>query len=168
MNRKLLLPLLIGALALLLSACSVDIARNSDGSLTAAATMGLADLESELEGAFSYHNTQVRNVDVSAQGGALAVTMERERAAQPGTFDTLSYLMTPGIEDGGLVITLSDVLVNGQPADPEKVSEWQERITERLAGRRENRPNATLQSVSVTEDGLEMVYRIEARRSQGG
>jgi hypothetical protein len=57
--------------------------------------------------------------------------------------------------------------VNGRPTDTAYVSVWNERLANRLENAGRRNPDATLQSVTVTSDAVEFVWRIETARSRG-
>lgn len=164
-NRVWLL-LVMAVSGLLLSACSINLERNDDGSLTATTNITGEELEQEVESALSYNESQIKNVDLTLQEGYIDVVMERERAAT-GEIDTITYTMELGVVDGGLVATISDVLVNGQPAAEENVERWSQRIANRLTNYQNNHENRTLESVAVSPANVTMVWHVETRRSQG-
>ncbi len=154
-------------LGLLLSACSIELQRNEDGSLSATTIIGGAELESEIELALSFGDSRVKNVDLALQAGEIDVSVERQRR-DADQVDELSFTMALSAEDGGLVIEISDVELNGEPAPDEFVERMSQRIVRRLARFKENHPRRSLQSVSVRPEGVEMVWRLETRYSQAG
>lgn len=165
-NRK-ALWILVGVLitSVLASACSIDLQREDDGSLTATTKINGESLERELELALSYAQSRITDVKIALRNGAVDATLERERQ-DDGHVDTLSFTMALSAADGGLVVTLSDVLINGEPADEELVAKMSERIAERLMRYKENHPRRSLQSVTVTPVEVTMVWHIETRYSQ--
>jgi hypothetical protein len=164
-NRSLLLFMMI-VFGLLLSACSIDLDRNADGSLTATTTITGEELEQELELALDNNESQVQNIDLTLQEGYIDVAMERARA-DSGQIDTITYTMELGGVDGRLGVTLSNAMINGQPAEQENVERWSERINNRLTNYHNNHENRTLESVDVSPSNVTMVWHVETRYSQG-
>jgi hypothetical protein len=164
-GRSVLVAMLVIGLGALVSACSIDVERNPDGSLTATSVMTEESIQQELELALSENDTQVQSVTADLKDGYIDMAMERERA-EGGQIDEITFRVELGVKDEGLTATISDVKVNGEPADDERVEKWSERIAQRLEKAGKRRPNRKLQSVSVTETTLTMVWRIETVRSQ--
>lgn len=157
---------LIGVLVLVLSGCSVDFARNDDGSLTATGVISGDSLAREVELALAERDTQIVGSDVTLQNGYMDIVLERARDDDSGTVDTISFKMELGVEDGKLTATVSDVQVNGEAANEERVEKWAERITKRLANQQAGNDRRTLEAVTVTPDSVEMVWHLETWRSQ--
>lgn len=159
---RILLPVVVVGLA---SACTVNVERNDDGSLTATVIMAEEDLEEEIELALGDKNTQLRDVTVDLKDGYAQVTLERERV-EGDEVDEIAFRMDLGVEDGHLDVTISEVLVNGEPRSGDQVDKWSERIANRLEKLGSKGKRRTLESVTVDEDSLTMVWRIETRHSQ--
>ncbi len=166
-NRRFLILGALLTLGLLMSACSIELERNEDGSLTATTSIGGAELESELELALSFGGSQVQELELDLNEGSIDVWLERQRK-DGEQVDELSFTLELSAEDGGLVAELSEVEINGEPATEEMVERMSQRIADRLARYKENHPRRSLQSVSVSADSVTMVWRIETRYSQAG
>ena len=54
------------------------------------------------------------------------------------------------------------------PRAEERLALWNERIANRLARAGQRNPNSTLQTVTISNDAVEMIWRVETRRSQAG
>jgi hypothetical protein len=164
-KRSLLwLALLTGA-TLALTACSVDIVRNADGSLTATATMTEESLSEELAGAVGPHT---RNVAADLHDGYITVSGERERVEQAGVWDEFSFRLDLAAVEGRLDATITEFTVNGQAASDARLARWNEQIARRLERMAGNRPNRRLESVSISETELTMVWHVETARSRQG
>jgi hypothetical protein len=155
--------LLLGLMVLGLVGCQIGLTRNPDGSLRVEASIGEEALAREVRAAIA--DPLVEEVQVSLERGYARISLSRRRPAG-NTTDTLSFRLDLGVADGHLTAHLSSVVVNGyQPTDT-LLAAWNERIAnnlERAAGRT---PNSTLQSVQVTDQGINMVWRIETARSR--
>ncbi len=158
--------LVMGVLAIgtgaAVTACSVDIERNDDGSLTVTSVMPEESVQEELAAA---RNTDDHTLTADLRDGYMLVTVEGE-FPRMGETGTLTFRATPGVEDGHLAITISEAQLNGEALDEERVTQWNERLSNRLERAAGRRPNRTLQSVAVTEDALTMVWQVETPRSR--
>jgi hypothetical protein len=152
------------ALASLLSACSIDLERNADGSLTATTAIDGESLEEEMELALDFNNSLAQNVEAVLQDGFIDMTVERAHPDNSGV-DTLTFDMILGIDDGQLTVTFSDVQLNGEAAPDEAVERWSTRIANRLSSYQSNNDRRRLESVTVTPDAVTMVWHIETRYS---
>lgn len=155
------LLILVGIMA---SACSVDIARNDDGSLTVEGVIDEASLQSEIEWALS--DAQVENLTVDLQGGHIFVTAERQQVSGDQV-NTLTFQLDLGASDGQLTATISNAELDGSPIDEERVSVWNERIASKLSRAGQRRPNSSLESVTVTDSEVVMTWNVETRHSRG-
>jgi hypothetical protein len=154
--------LLVAVVAL--SACSIHIDRNDDGSLRAETSMSAESIQKEI--AFAIRDPKVKELTVDLKDGYMLVTGVKEMPVGDHT-DELSFRMTLGVNDGHLTATISDAKFNQNPIDGERVAEWNERIAQNLEKRGQNHPNSTLESVRVTPDGVTMAWRIETKYSKG-
>jgi len=154
--------LLVAVVAL--SACTIHIDRNGDGSLRAETSMSAESIQKEIAWAIRDH--KVKELSVDLKDGYVQVTGVKEMPVGDHT-DELSFKMTLGVQDGHLTATISDAEFNQNPIDGERVAEWNERVAQNLEKKGQNHPNSTLESVSVTPDGVTMVWRIETKYSAG-
>jgi hypothetical protein len=164
-HKILLLVGMIGFGALL-SACTINLERNPDGSLTATSTMSELELQEEIELALSERDTLVKEISIDIKNDTIDVTMQRERP-DGSQVDEITFSMTLGVSNGALDVTISDVLINGEtPKDQERMERWSERIARRLEEKTRRGPNRTLQSVEVKNKQVTMVWHVETRRSR--
>jgi hypothetical protein len=152
-------------LTLLLSACSIELERNADGSLAATTVIDGDSLEEEMELALDYNDSLVQNVEVVLQDGTIDMTIERAHFDDSSVTDTITFDMILGVDDGQLTVTFSDVQLNGEAAPEEAVERWSTRIANRLSVYHSNNERRSLEAVTVTPDAVMMVWRIETRYS---
>jgi hypothetical protein len=162
-ERLVTLALLIVA-ALSVTACSIDLERNPDGSLSVESAMSAESLQSEI--AAGIDDPLVKEFEVDMHDGYMAVSAARQ-LPNSDHVDELTFHLDLWVNDGHLAATIRDARLNNQPIDAERVATWNERIAERLerAGRRN--ANSTLQQVTITPDALRMTWRVETPRSRG-
>jgi hypothetical protein len=147
----------------LTSACTLEISRNENGSLSIESLMSEASLQSEMEAVLT--DDQIRDVTVDLRTGYITVTAKRQRLEGP-EIDNLSFRLDLGAVGGQLTATISDAEVNGYPLDAQRVANWNGRIAQRLTRAAQRRPNSTLESVSLTEEGLTMRWTLATPRSR--
>jgi len=156
--------LIVGLFATLVSSCSANIARNEDGSLTVQTSMTAESLQAEIQAAIA--DPLIEELTVQLQSSYIDVNGTRKRLNSDQT-DTLTFRLDLGVSDGHLTATISNALLDGQTIGADRVANWNERIANRLENFGKRRPNSRLQSVSVTSETIEMLWRVETARSQG-
>jgi hypothetical protein len=149
---------------LMLSACTIGVDRNPDGSLRVDVSLPEATIQNEIDQGLN--DPLIQNLNADLREGYIFVTADRKRV-QSDVVDRLTFRLDLGAKDGNLTAAVSDVQVNGRPTDTAYVSVWNQRLSNRLenAGRRNS--DATLQSVTISGDAVEFVWRIETARSRG-
>ena len=162
-ERLITLALLIVA-GLSITACSIEIERSPDGSLSVESTMSAESLQSEI--AAGIDDPLVTEFEVELHDGYVAVSAARQ-LPNSDHIDELTFRLDLWANDGHLAATIRDARLNNQPIDAERVATWNGRIAKRLerAGRRN--ANSTLQEVTITPDALRMTWRVETPRSRG-
>jgi hypothetical protein len=164
MKTRIMVLGLLMVMGLAVSACSVEIERNTDGSLAVESSMTGDALQDELEAAIA--DPLVREFTADLHDGYILVTSERERVMSDET-DTMTFRLDLGVSDGHLTATISDAQLDDLPIEEERVAVWNERIATRLERSGQRNPNSTLQAVTVSEDSVTMVWRVETARSRG-
>jgi hypothetical protein len=140
----------------LLSACSMNVERNADGSLNVASVMTEESVQAELQAALS---DSMQDLTVDLHNGYLTATGEREQ-------NTVSFRLDLGVADGGLTATISDLQINGRDGRDEVIERWNESIANRLERVASRRANSTLTGVSITENDVTFTWRVETPRSR--
>jgi hypothetical protein len=163
--RQTLALILLVVFGLVLAACGINIARNDDGSLTVEAKMTEADLQREIRMALS--DALVQDMTVDLRDDHLFVSASRYRL-NSGITDSLSFRLDLGTSDGHLTATISDAQLNQMPIDPARVAVWNERTANRLARAGNRNPNSSLQTVTIGDESVTMIWRVETARSRNG
>jgi hypothetical protein len=149
---------------LMLSACTIGINRNPDGSLRVDVNLPQATIQNEIDQGLN--DPLIQDLTADLREGYIFVTADRKRV-QSNVVDQLTFRLDLGAKEGNLTAVVSDMQVNGRPTDTAYVSVWNERLANRLENAGRRNPDATLQSVTVTSDAVEFVWRIETARSRG-
>jgi hypothetical protein len=164
MKTRIMVLGLLMVMGLAVSACSVEIERNTDGSLAVESSMTGDALQDELEAAIA--DPLVRDLKADLHDGYILVTCERERVMSDEV-DTMTFRLDLGVSDGHLTATVSDAQLNDLPIEEERVAVWNERIATKLEWSGQRNPNSMLQAVTVSEDAVTMTWRIETARNRG-
>jgi hypothetical protein len=163
-TKTLIVMVLLALVSVALSACSVNVERNPDGSLKVESSMTEASLQNEIKLAIA--DPLVRDLSVDLHDGYILVSGERERVGGGGS-DTLGFRLDLGVSDDHLTATISDARLNDIPIEQERVSVWNERIASHLERAGQNRSNSSLQAVTISDEAVTMVWRVETKRSRG-
>jgi hypothetical protein len=149
---------------LFLSACTIGVDRNPDGSLRVDVNLPEATIQDEIDQGLN--DPLIKDLNADLREGYIFVTADRKRV-ESDVVDQLTFRLDLGVKDGNLTAAISEVQINGKAADPAYVDVWNQRLANRLekAGRRN--PDATLQSVTISGDAVKFVWRIETARSRG-
>ena len=162
-TRTILLGLVLLAV-LAASACTIAIERNADGSLRAETHLSEESVQREIDLALA--DPLIQELVADLHDGHVSISAVRKRLSGDET-DELTFRLTLGVEDGHLSATISDARLNDVPIDEDIVSIWNERIARNLEKGGQRNPNSALQSVTVDEDAVTMVWRIETKQSRG-
>jgi hypothetical protein len=163
-KKTYLMMFLIVVGAVLVSACTINVDRNPDGSLRVEVNLPEATIQEEIAAALN--DPLIEKVQVDLHEGFISVVAERRRAIVDEV-DMLSFRLDLGIAQGHLTATISETMVNSQPVDDAVVAVWNERIANKLENAGKRNPDASLQSVSIDEAALTFLWRVETARSRG-
>jgi hypothetical protein len=113
----------------------------------------------------SIRDPLVREFVVELRQGFIEVSGTRENP-QTGNLDTLSYRLDLGAADGHMTAVFSNVVINGFPLQPDWLAPWNENIANNLANAGQNNPNALFEQVVITENDVQLVWRLLPRENQ--
>ncbi len=147
----------------LTSACTIEISRNDNGSLSVESVMSEESLESELATVFD--DDRFEDVAVQLGSGQVSVTAQRRRSGSD-VIDELSLRLDLGVSGGQLTATINDAEINGAPIADARVETWNVQIADRLTRAAQRHPYSTLETVSVTNNGVIMRWHVETRRNR--
>lgn len=161
-SRKVVLIGLLVVLGLSASACNIDVARNDDGTWVITGHTTEAEVSKLLTDAITHE--QVQNVEVQFHEGYMTASADFTNLS--GTHvDTMLFRIDAGVKDQHLDLVLSDVVWNGDPAQAERVAEWNRNLAAALEQAGQKNPNSWLMSVAITDAELTMVWHAEGRRA---
>lgn len=164
-SRKTYLMLLLLVMgALLVSACTINVDRNPDGSLRVEVNLPEATIQDEITAALN--DPLIEDVQVDLHEGFISVVAERRRV-MVDEVDEITFRLDLGVAQGHLTATISGAKVNDQPVDEAVVAVWNERIANKLENAGKRNPDATLQTVRIDESALTLLWRVETARSRG-
>jgi hypothetical protein len=159
---KLRLFLLLG-LVFSLAACNreLDIQPNGDGSATISISVTEAEVNTVVQTALENSaNPLLRNPSVDLQNGQIIITGEHDRRDGNGTVSGTVTLSVTAL-NGEIQAQVTSVNIEGWDANDARIQEFNDRLEELLGGRaRQNSGNATLESVTITDDNLTISIRV--------
>ncbi|MFW2339197.1 MAG: hypothetical protein ACN4GK_04035 [Acidimicrobiia bacterium] len=159
-SRKTLLMAAIAALALLLSACSVNIERNQDGSLQVDGEITAESLAAEFE-----RDPDNNSVDVSIDDGVLWLDVE-------GVDENGDYVANLRVEltvtDGTLAVDITEAFYNGWTVPEEIRDEFNKEIAKEIKKAVNQNPDATLLSLVADDGRITTEWRVDTKDSKKG
>ena len=150
------------------TACNQDnISARSDGEGSTIVTISLTESEFNALLATAIANSDnplLRDPSVDFRNGQVVVSGEHERRDGSGRVAGTMNLSV-GVVDGVLNAQITDANIEGMDLSDERIAEFNARLAEALAGRavRDN-PFATLNSINITDDALQIDIRISRNR----
>ena len=158
-NKTLLLVIAL-AMALVASACSIDIERNSDGSLQVLGEVTAESMAAEFE-----RDPENDSVEISIDSGVMLLDVE-------GTDENGDYVanlrVEVGAEDGLLTVNITEAFYNGWTVPDEITDMYNEAIEREIRKAVRENPDATLVSLEADDNKIVTEWRIETEDSRGG
>lgn len=149
---------LLTVFALLLSACKANVSRNGDGSLDVETSITQQELQEVISSSIA--DPLIQNLTVSLQSGYILASGTRQRLNDSSNTDTLSFRLDLEASNGELVATISDAQLDGKPIEQNRVENWNQTITNRIALIGQKNPNSTLKSVTITSSEVIMIWNV--------
>lgn len=159
-TKKLFLVAILTALAVVASACTIDVERNPDGSLQISSLMTAEALEMEFE-----RDPENDNVDIEIQDGHMLFDVEGTE--RTGEDYVANFRVDVGLQGDVLTVDISEAFYNGWEIPRDIVQEWDDAIARALTAAANENPDATLVRVEADNGQVEMEWRIETRESRG-
>lgn len=138
------------------TACTRNVARNGDGSLTVTTSVTQQELQEVITSSIA--DSLVKNVTVSLRSGYVLVLGERQRLNDSSKADTLSFRLDLTASNGQLVASVTDAKIDDIAVEQNRVDNWNQTIANRLSNLGGKSENATLQSISITPQSVTMTW----------
>jgi hypothetical protein len=166
MKKKqwMMVMVLLATASLAISACSIAVDRNPDGSLRLEVNLPESTIQSEIAAALN--DPLITDLQAELRQGYIFVTAERKRVLGDET-DMMTFRLDLGTRDGHLTAVISNAKINDEPVNDAYVTVWNQRMAQRLEEAAKRNPDSSLQSVSVSDDALNFIWRVETPRSKG-
>lgn len=160
--KKTVMLIAVVALALLAGACSIDVARNPDGSLQIETVLTEESLATEL--AKGIDDPNVISMDVDMKDGYALVAMEAKSEWGDGV-DEVAFKVEMFVVDGHLGVNVTEAVWNDIEIPQELTDLWNEELAKELEEGAKEDPDSTLVAVELTENDLRMEFRHETSKS---
>lgn len=108
----------------------------------------------------------ITDLQADLRQGYIYVTAERKRVVGDET-DMLTFRLDLGTKEGHLTAVISDAKINQESVNEAYVDIWNERLAKRLENAGKQNPDSSLQSVSISDNSLDFIWRVETPRSKG-
>ena len=159
-SKKTILMSSLAALALLLSACSVNIERNDDGSLQIDGVITAESLATEFE-----RDPQNDSVEVSIDDGVMLVDIDG--VDENGQF-VANLRVELSVVDGGLVVDITEAFYNGWTVPDEIRDEFNKEIAREIKKAVNQNKDATLLSLIADDGRIVTEFHVETKDSKKG
>ena len=158
-STKVLMVAVLTALALLASACSIDVERNDDGSLRIDGEITADSLATEFE-----RDPENNSVDVAIKDGVMLIDVA-------GVDENGEYVANLRVElsagDGTLVVDITEAFYNGWTV-PDKIrDEFNKAIAKEIRKAVQENPDAALVSLVADDGKIVTQWRVETEDSKG-
>jgi len=158
-STKVLMVAVLAVMALVASACSIDIERNTDGSLQIEGEITADSLAAEFE-----RDPENDSVDVAINDGVMLLDVE-------GTDENGEYVANLRVElsaEGGvLVVDITEAFYNGWTVPEEIRDEFNKAIAKEIRKAVQENPDATLVSLVADDGKIVTQWRVETEDSKG-
>jgi hypothetical protein len=142
---------------LLVTACTKNIVRNSDGSLAVETKISQQELQQVITSSIA--DPLVKNVTVSLQTGYVLVSGEHQRLNDSSKMDSLTFRLDLSASNGQLTAKITDAKIDGVSIEQNRVDNWNQAIANRISNFSKKTGKATLQTVSITPESVTMTWK---------
>ena len=158
-SRQILMVALLAALALIASACSIDIERNADMSLQVRGEVTAESLATEFE-----RDPENNSVDVSIDDGVM--WLDVKGVDENGEYEA-NLRVELEVANGELIVDITEAFYNGWTV-PEKIrDEFNKAIAKEIRKAATENPDATLVSLVADDGKVVTEWRVETQDSKG-
>ena len=154
--RRTLIAVLVASLGV--TACSIDVEGNPDGSLRVQRVMMETDMQDSHQHVIADPNADSLTREFHAGYATVAATGKDE---ETGEVHDISFEVRLSVVDGHLGAEISEGLWNGYEIPEWIVDAWNKAIARQLEAEGRKDPNSELVAVSLSDDALTMEWRVE-------
>lgn len=158
-SKRILMMAVLAALALLASACSIDIERNSDMSLQIHGEMTAEALATEFE-----RDPENDSVEVSIEDGVM--WLDVEGVDENGEYEA-NLRVELMADDGVLLVDITEAFYNGWTVPEGIRNEFNQAIAKEITKAAAENPDATLVSLVADDGKIVTEWRVETEDSKG-
>ena len=155
-TKRMLMVGALAALAIVASACSIDIERNADGSLKIDSVLTAESFASELE-----RDPLNNDTEISIQDGVMTMTIDG--VEETGEEYVATLLVDLGVQNGRLLVDITQADYNGYDVPQWIVDAYNEAIERAIRVGAEDDPNTSLVSLVADNDQIVTEWRVEDR-----
>ncbi|REK12494.1 MAG: hypothetical protein DWQ40_11440 [Actinobacteria bacterium] len=148
-------------LAFGLTACSIDVEANPDGTLTVESVLLEADMQQSLE--YVIDDPNVENLDIEFHDGYASIDATGTDE-HTGDVNNVTFDVRLSVVDGHLGAEVYNGMWNGHEIPEWIVEAWNEAIARQLEAEGRKDPNSDLVAVSLTDDSLTMEWLVSDTR----
>jgi hypothetical protein len=149
---------LLIAAAVMLSCGLFNLGRNEDGTYRVETTLPLSVIESAIK--TSSELTNVLNLEMELREGYIYLHADSIQIEGTEATDVTMHLRLSAV-NGKLSARMTNVEVSGLPVDESLFKEANEMLAQQLEEASQQAGKASLEDVSISPDGVHMVWRID-------
>ena len=149
-------------LTFVVSACGLNIEKNADGSYRMELRLDEETVQTRIEQ--SIRDPLIKDFYVELHNGYAKVSGTRENI-KTSKLDNMRFRLDLGAANGHMTAVISDVVINDFPLHPDWLQTWNENIARNLEFSGQKNPNNRLITVTVTDEDVLLVWRIEPQKN---
>lgn len=135
--------------------------RNPEGGADVTITLAESDINAAITEALNEReNPLLRNPQVDLQPGQIVINGEHERRDGGGTVSG-SLTATVTVQDGAILAQVTQADIEGVDLRDERIARFNERLAENFNRRASRSDGLTMQSVTITEDEIEIKFNVQ-------
>jgi hypothetical protein len=150
---------ILALLVMQVLACGTSLGLNEDGSLTVETRISPETLRQVIETSLKESEGELQNVTVDLHDEFILVAADRPIDGSGGV-NHISFQLELSVNNGSLAATASEAQIDGVPVDQAAVDLLNQRIASQLSQVDQQVPNAILESVSVSPEGVDLTWRV--------
>jgi hypothetical protein len=156
--------LVIGFMAVVLLSCGLfNFSRNEDGSYQVETNLSLQIIQAAIENAAEFSN--IVDMQMELRDGYIFVSAAQMEFQGIQARD-VSFHLEMGSNDGQLTAAITNLQISNNSFDNAAIEPYNQMLAERLAQATQQTEQARLESVSISPDGVKMVWLIDPKANK--